>query len=297
MRPCCLLLGDDNTSEEVEAEVTASDYSPGFFIETTIDDTNADALITPGAGALAPKDFAAGNDPLWAAFRENIGNNELFVETNGPLAATAAPLVTPDADATNTSESGFEAANTISQILDPAKYPTLVAGAKKLADLPKAYEETSKYLGFGKLWEAINLPTGQHGISPVPAQPIKGGRPKHFAEVPVSSTKERYAINAQSTNWVEVLLEASAGKDLTNDDAAACMITYLMKHHPNALPDMFNAAMDARHRMRLKTTQKSSFTLRVPLGVTLAITLAITGEVLLRELRRRTHRAFATKRN
>ena len=114
---------------------------------------------------------------------------------------------------------------------DQQKYPTLFNGCDTYADVPTALEEAFKYLGYESLWDTIS---GKE-TAPVLTLKSKNGRHRKYVYVPVSSTQECFLSNANNKKWINHLIKTAGSDELSEDDVAAIMMVYLIKHHPDAL--------------------------------------------------------------
>ena len=128
---------------------------------------------------------------------------------------------------------------------DINRYPTLINGCNNIDDIPKALEEAMHYCGHGHIWDVIKDRKKAHVIR----YERSDGKVDHYVRVPVTSSKKWFLSNHRSTPWIATMLRTAGSGDFSEDDVAACMIEYLIKHHPDVLDKvdrkyLLNARMD-----------------------------------------------------
>lgn len=124
--------------------------------------------------------------------------------------------------------------NILSSLLSVEEYPLLTGGITQTSEIWKVFEESACYLGFEFICKTILGTSDKKAASfRVPEQGRGGG--KCFVEVPASSAIDQFAVNARRKKWIDIILK-TAGTGLPEDDIAAALIIYLVKHNPNSLP-------------------------------------------------------------
>ena len=109
---------------------------------------------------------------------------------------------------------------------DAIHYPTLIGGCKKLSDIPKAMEESMRYLGHSDIFEFINKKKKGKVIN-------DGGN--NYVKVPISSSDSKFRYNAKRLEWIQQILKTAGTDELSEDEVAVCIMMFLVDRHPETL--------------------------------------------------------------